>query len=84
MTVGSVLPFLFVQIEGNRPSDFLCQKLKHTYAISALRNGMNLFVLQASLGHAGLDMTRCYCASLGFEDVFLEHEMASPVDCLKF
>jgi len=44
---------------------------------------MNPFVLQASLGHAGLDMTRRYCASLGFEDVFREHEMASPVDCLK-
>jgi len=44
---------------------------------------MNPFVLQASLGHASLDMIRRYCSSLGFEDVFREHEEASPVDRLK-
>ena len=38
---------------------------------------MNPFVLQASLGHASLDMTRRYCAGLSFEDAFREHEKAS-------
>jgi hypothetical protein len=28
-------------------------------------------------------MTRRYCASLSFEDVFKRHESASPVDNLK-
>ncbi len=44
---------------------------------------MNPFVLQASLDHASPDMTRRYCAGLSFEDVFREHERASPVDRLK-
>ena len=56
--------------------------LRHTYAISFLRNGGNVFALQSSLGHSSLEMTRRYCQALGFEDVFKEHEMASPVDNL--
>ncbi|MCX5996969.1 MAG: tyrosine-type recombinase/integrase [Chloroflexi bacterium] len=60
-----------------------CHRLRHTYAISALRNGMNPFVLQASLGHATLDMTRRYCQSLSFEDVYREHQKASPIDNIK-
>jgi len=74
---------LFKRLEDKTGIKVNPHKLRHTYAISALRNGMNPFVLQASLGHASLDMTRRYCASLGFEDVFREHEKASPVDRLK-
>ena len=54
--------------------------LRHTFAISFLRNGGNVFALQATLGHSSLEMTRRYCQALGFEDAFKEHEMASPID----
>ncbi|MFC2051562.1 tyrosine-type recombinase/integrase [Chloroflexota bacterium] len=57
-------------------------KLRHSFAISFLRNGANPFELQMSLGHSTLEMTRRYTQALGFEDVFKRHVMASPVDRL--
>ncbi|MFC1898932.1 FeoB small GTPase domain-containing protein [Chloroflexota bacterium] len=57
-------------------------KLRHSFAISFLRNGANPFELQIALGHSTLEMTRRYAQALGFEDVFKRHVMASPVDRL--
>lgn len=57
-------------------------KLRHSFAISFLRNGANPFELQLALGHSTLEMTRRYTQALGFEDVFKRHVMASPVDRL--
>jgi len=57
-------------------------KLRHSFAISFLRNGANPFELQMALGHSTLEMTRRYTQALGFEDVFKRHVMASPVDRL--
>ena len=54
--------------------------LRHTFAISFLRNGANVFECQYALGHSSLEMTRRYCQALGFEDVFKKHEIASPID----
>ena len=54
--------------------------LRHTFAISFLRNGANTFECQYALGHSSLAMTRHYTQALGFEDVFKKHQMASPVD----
>jgi len=54
--------------------------LRHTYAITFLRNGANVFELQASLGHSTLEMSRKYCQALSFEDVQRRHRLASPVD----
>ena len=57
-------------------------KLRHSFAISFLRNGANPFELQIALGHTTLEMTRRYTQALGFEDVFKRHVLASPVDNL--
>ena len=57
-------------------------RLRHSFAISFLRNGANPFELQIALGHTTLEMTRKYTQALGFEDVFKRHIIASPVDRL--
>ena len=55
-------------------------KLRHSFAISFLRNGANPFELQIALGHSTFGMTRRYTQALGFDDVFKRHVLASPVD----
>jgi site-specific recombinase XerD len=57
-------------------------KLRHSFAISFLRNGANPFELQIALGHTTLEMTRRYTQALGFDDVYKRHVVASPVDRL--
>ncbi len=53
-------------------------RLRHTYAIAALRNGMNVYALQLSLGHTTMEMVRTYLA-LAQADLRAAHEEASPV-----
>ena len=55
--------------------------LRHTAAISFLRNGGNAFSLQRLLGHSSLEMTRHYC-EVADVDVKNDHLTASPVDNL--
>jgi site-specific recombinase XerD len=57
--------------------------LRHSFAINFLRNGANAFEVQYALGHSSLEMTRRYCSSLNWDDVYRKHQKASPVDNLK-
>ncbi|HEY3268666.1 MAG TPA: tyrosine-type recombinase/integrase [Armatimonadota bacterium] len=54
---------------------------RHTFAVTFLRNGGNVFSLQKMLGHTSLVVTRRYVA-LAEADIARQHEMYSPVAAL--
>lgn len=55
--------------------------LRRTFAVQTLRNGANVFSVQAMLGHTDLQMTRRYCA-VANADVEAQHRAFAPMDRL--
>ena len=64
------------QIENVRCSP---HTFRHTFAISYLRNGGDVFSLQHILGHSSLDVVRIY-VNLAQADVKASHRKFSPAD----
>lgn len=58
-------------------------KLRHTFAINALRSLKDPFLLQLLLGHKSLEMTRRYTQALKVEEALEAMGSASPVDTLR-
>jgi site-specific recombinase XerD len=53
-------------------------RLRHHFALTYLRNGGNVLVLQKCLGHATVATTSRYVAFVT-DDLAREHERCSPV-----
>ena len=56
---------------------------RHTFAVSYLRNGGNVFELQYLLGHSTLEMVKRYVSTLGMMDALASHSKFGPVDNLE-
>jgi site-specific recombinase XerD len=57
-------------------------RLRHTFAVNALRGIKDPTLLQLLLGHKTLEMTRRYTQGLKIEEALVAIEKASPVDTL--
>jgi len=74
-TIGSIMRRLR-KYSGIR--DIHCHRFRHTFAITFLRNGGDIYTLQKILGHSCLDTVKIYL-DIVRSDVEAAHRRASPI-----
>jgi site-specific recombinase XerD len=74
-TIGSVMRRLR-KYSGVR--DIHCHRFRHTFAITYLRNGGDIYTLQKILGHSSLDTVKIYL-DIVRTDIEAAHRTASPI-----
>jgi len=70
---------LMVCLERASDVEVYAHKFRHTCARWSLRSGMNIYALQAMMGHSTLDMLKRYARVEG-QDVQISHENHGAVD----
>ncbi len=53
--------------------------MRHTFAVTFLRNGGDVYVLSRILGHSSITTTTVYLRSLGIETLSMAHQKFSPL-----
>jgi len=77
---GDELYHLIIKVGKRAKVKAYPHKFRHTFAINFLRNGGNIYALQAILGHASLEMVKRYLA-IAEADIEAVHLKASIVNC---
>jgi site-specific recombinase XerD len=75
--------FIRIKKRSGVSSKGLVHKLRHTFALNALRGLKDPTLLQLLLGHKSLEMTRRYTQGLKIEEALAAIDKASPVERLQ-
>ncbi len=76
---GSGLRSILKRLGARSGMSLTAHALRRTFATLATRGGMNVFYLQALMGHSDLETTRRY-VRLVRDDILDAHKQAGPVD----
>ena len=69
-----------IGITGVRFSPHTC---RHTFAVTFLRNGGDVYVLSRILGHSNITTTTIYLRSMGIETLSMAHQKFSPLAAIR-
>lgn len=78
ITYGTLENIMHRLEKRSKVQEVRCHRFRHTFAITYLRNGGDIYTLQKILGHSTLEMCRNYLDIMR-ADILAAHAKASPV-----